>query len=224
MPATIAIDGPSASGKSTVGSLLAQRLGYDFLDTGVMYRAVAWLAHEREVDPNDAVALESLIRDAKFAVFPAEREGDETRVLVNDKDVTSSLREAAVEQTVSLVSRVPAVRTAMVRLQRKLARNGRIVMVGRDIGTIVLPDAELKVYLNASLAERARRRYEQVSPAGRHAGVRQVESDLAQRDRIDSQRAASPLRPAVDAVIINTDHLSLDEVVGSILNLISEQP
>ena len=214
-PRAIAIDGPVASGKSAVGSRVARELGYRFVDTGGMYRAVTVAALDRRIDLHDEEALGRLAESISLQVEPQAAGPD--RVLADGVDLTELLRTAEVGEAVSLVSRVPRVREAMVRLQRELAAAGEIVMVGRDIGTVVLPDAPLKVYLDASPEERIRRRHDELLAAGEDASYGDVREELALRDDIDSRRAASPLRPAEDAVHIDTDHLSLDEVVARIL-------
>ena len=177
-----------------------------------MYRAVTWLALERHVDLRDTGALTSLAESARLAVEPA-------RVLVEGIDATAQLRSPEVGEAVSLVSRVPGVRHAMVAQQRRLAAGGRVVMAGRDIGTVVLPDAPVKVYLDASAGERIRRRHDELLAAGKEVSLEDVRTELALRDEIDSKRETSPLRPAEDAVVIHTDDLSLDEVVERILEL-----
>jgi cytidylate kinase len=210
----IAIDGPVASGKSAVGRQVARRLGYRFIDTGMMYRALTWLALEREADLHDEAALTRLAEAASMRVEP-----DTGRIMVDGADVTGRLRSAEVGEAVSLVSRVAGVRKAMVALQRELARGGGIVMAGRDIGTVVLPDAPVKVYLDASPDERVRRRHQELLAAGPGVSADAVREELALRDAIDSERTVSPLRPAKDAVIIDTSHLSLEQVVERILEL-----
>ena len=216
-PHAIAIDGPVASGKSAVGSRVAHELGYRFVDTGGMYRAVTVAALDRRIDLHDEEALGRLAESISLQVEPQAAGPD--RVLADGVDLTELLRTAEVGEAVSLVSRVPRVREAMVRLQRELAAAGEIVMAGRDIGTVVLPDAPLKLYLDASPEERVRRRHDELLAAGESASYDDVREELALRDAIDSRRAASPLRPAEDAVHIDTDHLSLDEVVARILEL-----
>jgi CMP/dCMP kinase len=216
----IAIDGPAASGKSVVGTTVAARLGYHFYDTGAMYRAVTWLALRRRIDADDADKLVQLADSVTVTV----REGaagtiEPTMVLLDGEDATPHLRDAAVDANVSLVSRVPGVREALVRLQRELASGGRVVMAGRDIGSVVLPDADLKVYLDASREVRARRRAAQLRESRLPADVGALVADLARRDGIDSTRATSPLTAAPGAVIIKTDDLTLAEVVQRILNL-----
>ena len=215
--ATIAIDGPAASGKSAVGVALARHLGYRFFDTGAMYRAVTWLALRRGIDVHDATALAVLAVNADVAVRDTPDDAIEpTGVIVDGQDATPHLREAEVEANVSLVSRVPAVRETLVRIQRELAGAGSVVMAGRDIGTVVLPDAGLKVYLDASVEVRARRRAAQMREAGLEPNLEALMADLTRRDGIDSSRQASPLTAAPDAVIINTDTLTIQEVVRRI--------
>ena len=215
---TIAIDGPAASGKSAVGALVAARLRYRFLDTGAMYRAVTWAALRRGVDVHDAASLVTLTDGLRIDVRLGEGDAMEpTGVLVDGMDVTPHLREQEVEDNVSLVSRVEGVRAALVRIQRALAAAGRVVMAGRDVGSVVLPDADLKVYLDASREVRARRREEQLRAAGERPDFAALLAELARRDGIDSSRQVSPLTAAPGAVIIETDDLTLEEVVGRIL-------
>jgi cytidylate kinase len=202
-----------ASGKSAVGSRVARGLGYRFIDTGLMYRAVTVVALDRGIDLHDEASLAQLAANLSLTIEPP------ARVLVDGVDLTPKLRTAEVGEAVSLVSRVPGVREAMVKLQRQLARDGGVVMVGRDIGTVVLPDAPLKVYLDASPEERVRRRHEELRASGQDISDEEVRQELALRDRIDSERPTSPLRPAQDAVHIDTDSLSLDEVVDRILEM-----
>jgi len=218
-PRYIAIDGPVASGKSAVGSRVARRLSYRFVDTGAMYRAITWLALERHVDLGDESALAELAQRAKLDI---EDGSESAGVMVDGVDLTDRLRSPAVGEAVSHVSRVAGVRQAMVSLQRQLAADGGVVMAGRDVGTVVLPDAPLKVYLDASPEERSRRRHEELLTGGREATSEQVQQELALRDAIDSEREVSPLRPAEDAIIIHTDHLSLDEVVEKIMELVAQ--
>ena len=209
----IAIDGPVASGKTVVGKLLAHRLGYRFLDTGLMYRAITWLALKENIPLEDA-PLTKLAQDAHIRVVDA---GDgNSRIIVNGTDATDELRSRDVEGAVSVVSEVAGLRNVMVEHQRDIAREGAIVMVGRDIGTVVLPDAGLKVFLRASVAERARRRYLELQEMGKEASYDAILDNLEERDRIDSQRAHAPLRPAEDARLLDTDDIGAEEVVGRI--------
>ena len=210
----IAIDGPVASGKTVVGRLVAQRLGCRFLDTGIMYRAVTWVALSRGVGLEDDEALAGLATSLEMRLVPGEA-GD--RLLVDGEDVTDFLREPEVDRGVSQVSAVSGVRRALVEQQRAIASEGSIVMLGRDIGTVVLPDADVKVFLKASVEVRARRRYSELQEKGLDISYDQVASDLERRDRIDSERAASPLRPADDAIQIDTDSLSVEDIAERIL-------
>ena len=220
-PDLIAVDGSAASGKSTIGRLLASRLGYRFLDTGVMYRAVTWAALQRGIDVHAAAALTALATSIDMTVdLPKPGEDAPAKISVDGSDITQLLRAPEVDENVSLVSRVAGVREALVRRQREIAANGRIVMAGRDIGTVVLQDAGLKVYLDASPEERARRRYGDFVRSGRTASEAAVLQDLRRRDQIDRERDVSPLRPADDAVRIDTDGLTQDEVLDRVLQLI----
>ena len=216
---TIAVDGSAASGKSTIGRRLAERLGYAFLDTGVMYRAVTHAALERGLSLGDSAAIGELAQTLPIDVS-LDCDGSGTRITIDGSDVTSHLRSQPVEDAVSLVSRIAAVRDALVSRQRQLAERQPIVMAGRDIGTVVLPDADLKLYLDASIEERARRRYADFLAAGNEVSPEIVLEDIRRRDRIDSEREVSPLRPADDAVIIDTDGLSLDEVMDRVIGLV----
>jgi cytidylate kinase len=219
----IAIDGPAASGKTAIGLALASDLGYRFLDTGAMYRAVTWAAGAHGIDPKDSDAVLRFAESAAVDVVDAESGAAEpTAVLVDGIDATPHLREPQVEANVSLVSRVPGVRAALVRIQREIANGGAVVMAGRDIGSVVLPDARLKVYLDASREVRARRRAEQMRLDGHEPDFESLLADLARRDGIDSSRDASPLTAAPGAVIINTDNLTIEEVVRRLVQLARE--
>ena len=215
-PSTIAIDGPVAVGKSTVSRMLAQRLGYRYVDTGMMYRALTWRAMGLNIDLEDEERLTALARDTTFELAPPDS------VLVDGIDVSSDIRHPDVERAVSLVAKVPGVREVLVQRQQALGHGGRVVMAGRDIGTVVLPDAELKVYLCASVEERARRRYHEVVGRGETIDYQDVVADLKRRDAIDSGRAVSPLEPAGDARLVDTDKLSLEQVLSEILRLMDE--
>ncbi len=225
VPRVIAIDGPAAAGKSTVGRQVAAKLGYPFLDTGAMYRAITWATLHRGIDLSDEEALSRLAASARIDVGPAGPGSVEAcTITVDGEDVTSKLRQPEVESAVSLVSRVAGVREALVRAQRELAGRKPVVMAGRDIGTVVLPGADLKVYLDASVEERARRRYEELSALGQDVTADSVLEDLRRRDRIDSRRSVSPLRAAADAVVIDTNELSLLQVVERVLELVEKAP
>ncbi|MGV7975761.1 MAG: (d)CMP kinase [Anaerolineaceae bacterium] len=221
-PQIIAIDGPAASGKSTVGAELANRLGYLCLDTGIMYRAVTWQALAEGLDPEDETAITRLAETIEIDVQPGSvSDGRAFDVLINHQDHTWDIRSPEVNQQVSLVSSYPGVRHAMTIQQRKIAGRGRIVMLGRDIGTVVLPDADLKIYLDASLKVRAKRRFEEEKARGSCVTYQEVVSSLKRRDKIDSSRKFAPLKIAADAVVINTDNMSAAQVVEYIRALCS---
>lgn len=209
-PATIAIDGPAASGKSTLGRALAQRLGYFFLDTGHMYRAFTLAALRQDIPPTDEAACARFAETVDLRVEAAE----DTRILLGDEDVTGLLREPAVEANVSAYSAIPSVRTAMVRRQREIAARGGAVLAGRDIGTVVLPEAPVKFYLEASEDARARRRAAQAASWGPEQVSAEARRDITGRDEVDSSRAAGPLRPAADAIIIDTTNMSIEDVIA----------
>ena len=227
---TIAIDGPAASGKSTIGALLAQALGYVYFDTGVMYRAVTWVALKRGIPIADEAAVTRLAETLPIEVVkPTLDDGRQYTVYAGGEDVTWEIRRPETNQNVSPVSAYAGVRRALVAQQRRIGQRGAIVMVGRDIGTVVLPEAELKIYLDADVAERARRRYREVieRQTGKMPQVidaddpeyAQTHADLIRRDRIDSSREVAPLRAAEDAIVIDTSDLSVEQVVARVLAL-----
>jgi cytidylate kinase len=219
-PSTIAIDGPAASGKSTIGLRLAHALGYTFFDTGVMYRAVAWLALQRGLDLLDEAAVIKLAEEANLDIRPASKEDGRTcDVLANGQDITWEIRCPEVDANVSVVSAYAGVRRALSAQQRKVGLRGKVVMVGRDIGTVVLPEADLKIYLDASAEERATRRYNEIIARNEQAEYNEILSKVRARDRIDSTRAVAPLKPAKDAVILDSDKLSADEVFERVMEL-----
>jgi CMP/dCMP kinase len=213
-PSVIAIDGPAGAGKSTLGALLAARLNYLYFDTGVMYRALARAAQQANLDLHDQAAIEALARRIVIEVTPPTV-ADERQytVLADGEDVTWAIRDPDVERSVSIVARYPGVRRELVRQQQQIGRRGRVVMVGRDIGTIVMPDAELKLYLEASLDERARRRAQQQAEAQHALALDEVRSALVRRDMLDEHA----LQAAPDAVHLQTDGLSPEQEVEWIL-------
>ncbi|MBI2935337.1 MAG: (d)CMP kinase [Chloroflexi bacterium] len=218
---TIAIDGPVASGKTAVGKLLAERLGFRFLDTGLMYRAVTWEALRRGVAIQDVEALTQIAQGVRL-----ESNGPGLvlgRILAGKKDVTPFLRRPEVDRHVSAVAQVQGVRRGLVATQRRLARSGKIVMVGRDIGTVVLQDADLKVFLEASAKERARRRYQELVEQDQKVEYGVVLEEMKRRDKLDSERSLSPLRPAKDAHRVETDGIDVAEVVERILGLMTKE-
>lgn len=228
LPRTIAIDGPAGAGKSTIGRLLAERLGYLFLDTGAMYRAVALAALNRGISTSNEPVLSRLAADAPIHIEKprdGETDGRAYTVLLGDRDVTWDIRRSEVESVVSEIASWPSVREAMVRQQRRMASLGPVVMVGRDITTEVLPDADLKIYLDASLQERAERRHKELQERGREVTYEQVEAEIAHRDGLDMGRAAGALRQADDAVAVRTDGLEIEQSLEKIERVVrSWQP
>lgn len=223
-PSTIAIDGPAASGKSTIGEALARRLGYLYFDTGVMYRAVTQAALTRGVPIADEAAVTALAEHLRIDVLPPTvDDGRQYTVLADGEDVTWAIRAPEVDANVSPVSAYAGVRRALVAQQRRVAAGGRVVMVGRDIGTVVLPEADLKVYLDASVEERARRRWREMQERGEDADYEAVLAAMRRRDEIDSNRRVSPLRPAADAVIVDTTGLGIEEVLARVVQLVEER-
>ena len=209
----IAIDGPAASGKSTLAFRLARALGYLYFDTGLMYRAITWLALKRKVDISDEKMVTCLAEEVPIEVSaPSLADGRICDVVVDGCDITWEIRKPAVEANVSAVSAYAGVRRALTRQQRRIGLGGRVVMVGRDIGTVVLPEADLKIYLDASAAERAQRRYQEILGRGGQANYEDILAKVIERDRIDSTRELAPLKPAADAIILHSDQLDADQV------------
>ncbi|HEX9923441.1 MAG TPA: (d)CMP kinase [Anaerolineae bacterium] len=222
LPATIAIDGSAASGKSTVGALLARSLGYLFFDTGVMYRAVTWAALDRKIDVENTDEVSELAETIVIEVKPSDRPDDhQAIVLVDGQDVTTDIRTPAVEAKVSRVSSYPRVRTALTEQQRHIAAAGSIVMAGRDIGTVVLPEADLKIFMRASAEERASRRYNETVAQGKPANFAEILAAIRERDRQDQEKPISPMIPASDAVVVDTDQLDIEEVLAQLMELVT---
>jgi CMP/dCMP kinase len=220
-PSVIAIDGPAASGKSTIGLRLANTLGYLFFDTGVMYRAITWLALARGIDIHDEAAVTRLAEDAQIDVAPASKpDGRVLDVLVDGQEITWEIRSRKVDENVSLISAYRGVRRALSQQQRRIGQRGNIVMVGRDIGTVVLPEADLKIYLDATAEERARRRYDEIRARGGNTEYESILKRVKERDRIDSTRDVAPLKAAEDAVVLDSDQLDEDQVFERVLALV----
>ncbi|NLY90167.1 MAG: (d)CMP kinase [Firmicutes bacterium] len=216
---TIAIDGPAGSGKSTVAKRVAEALGLLYLDTGAMYRAVTLKALQAGISPTDGEKLAALAAETDLSFVRAV---DGTYHLFMDgQDVSGEIRSAPVTMNVSAVSAIPKVREVLVKQQQAIARPGGVVMDGRDIGTVVLPQADLKIFLTASLEERARRRWLELKANGFSGTQEEIAVDLERRDAFDAGRAVSPLKPAPDSIIIDTSMLGIEEVVGRILTLAS---
>jgi len=219
-PSVIAIDGPAASGKSTLGLKVARELGYLFFDTGVMYRAVTWIALDHDIDVNNEAKITALAEETSIDVAPASKsDGRACDVLVAGKDITWETRLPMVDANVSVVSAYRGVRAALSKQQRRIGQRGKIVMVGRDIGTVVLPEADLKIYLDASAEERARRRFNEMIVRGASVKYEDVLAKVIERDRIDSTRDVAPLRAAEDAVAIDSDKMDVDEVFEKVMAL-----
>lgn len=216
----VAIDGPAGAGKSTVARMVARRLGLLFLDTGAMYRAVTWKALKEGLPLDDASAMTRLTRDTAITLVPGET-GD--RVLVDGQDVTDAIRTPEVTRNVSQVSAHPGVREVLVERQRELGQGGGVVAEGRDIGTVVFPQAPVKIFLVASPMERARRRAKDLEAKGHTVDLDELAAEIARRDAYDSNRAVSPLKPAEDAVHVDTDNLSVEQVVDTILDIARER-
>jgi CMP/dCMP kinase len=216
----IAIDGPAASGKSTIGKRLADALNYLFFDTGVMYRAVTWLALGRGLEMQAEAAITDLAESIPIDVLPSSQpDGRACDVVVEGQDITWEIRRPEVDANVSVISAYAGVRRALTAQQRRVGQRGRVVMVGRDIGTVVLPEADLKIYLDATAEERARRRYDEIIARGECADYDEILAKVIERDRIDSTRDVAPLRIAKDAVVVDSDHLNAEEVFQQILAL-----
>lgn len=213
----IAIDGPSGSGKSTVGKAIARRLGYLYIDSGAVYRAVGCKALRTDTPVEDAAAIGRLARESKITL-----EGDpyHLRVFLDDRDVTAEIRLPDASHASSVVATIPEVRDAVVEKLRDMSRAGRVVMDGRDIGTKVFPDAQVKLFLDASLDVRARRRGEEERCSGRDVTLEQIKAELEDRDRRDRERSATPLVKADDAIFIDTSDMPLDQVIERVLEIV----
>lgn len=216
----VAIDGPAGAGKSTVAKRLAKELGYTYMDTGAMYRAFAWKVMEEGIDLSDEKKLERVLQDTSIELL--EQDG-RSSVLLNGVDVTDRIRTPELSQLASRVSTSKIVRKRMVELQRDMGSHGGVVAEGRDIGTVVFPNAEVKVFLDASSGERARRRFEELRSQGREVTVEETLEEMEQRDRRDRERDVAPLRKAEDAVVIDSTQAGVDGVVGRIMQEIKRK-
>jgi len=214
---TIAIDGPAGAGKSTLARRLAGRLGFLYIDTGAMYRAVALWARRLGVAWDDAARLEQLARESRIELGP------DGRVSLNGEDVSEAIRDPEISEGASRVSAIPGVRRALVEKQQEMGRQASVVMEGRDIGTVVFPEAEVKIYLDATPEERARRRMKDLAARGVAADFAQVLEEMKRRDQRDSTRADSPLRQAPDAIYVDSTGMSEDEVEQALLKIVRER-
>ncbi len=219
----IAIDGPAAAGKSTLAKALAERLGFLYFDTGVMYRAVTLAALQRGIPIDDEAGCTALAEQIEIDVrSPSKQDGRLYDVLVDGEDQTWTIRRPEVDANVSVVSAYPGVRKALTAQQRRVGRRGRVVLVGRDIGTVVFPEADLKIYLDASVEERARRRQKESQSRGEEHEYEQVLESMRTRDRIDASRAVAPLRPAEDAVIVSSDDKDAEQLLETVMRLLAD--
>lgn len=219
MNLVIAIDGPAGAGKSTLAKLLAKELKYKYLDTGAMYRAVTWVALEKGIDIKNTNKLTELANQINIKFLTPDKKGV-SPILVNGTEITKEIRKPLVNKNVSYVARVKGVREAMVRIQRRFAKAGGIIIDGRDIGSRVVPDADFKFFVTASLEERARRRYNELKDNNINITMDEVKKEIALRDKIDSEREISPLIKTEDAILIDTTNLSIDEALRRVLNYI----
>lgn len=213
----IAIDGPAGAGKSTVAQLIAAKLGYVYIDTGAMYRALAWAVLQAGISVHNEEAVAQLLHTSQIELRRSE-DGSQ-RVFWNERDITAEIRTPEVSNFASIVASHGMVRQQMLLLQRNMAKQGDIVMDGRDIGTHVLPDAELKIFLTASIEERANRRFAELKAKGYEANLEQLKQEIADRDKRDSEREVAPLRQAEDAVLVDTTGQTIEEVVRQILEI-----
>lgn len=221
LPKTVTLDGPAGSGKSTVGAAVAQRLDYLFVDTGAFYRAVTLAIMRAQALETTDAEITALSSRQRLDICPSLHADGQQLVLLNDEDVTEAIRDVEVEAHVSRISAISGVREVLNQRYRELAAaREHVIMAGRDIGTVVIPDADLKIYLDASLEVRAERRYRQSIAKGKSADRKHTQHSMAGRDKLDSQRAVAPLRPAPDARHINTDNLSIDVVIEQVVSLI----
>ena len=220
MAINIAIDGPAGAGKSTIAKMLAKELGYVYVDTGAMYRAMAYYFLQQGIAKEDAAAINAAVDGADVTI---RYEDGAQKVLLNGEDVTGGLRTEQVGNMASSTSVYPAVRVKLVTLQQKLAKTADVIMDGRDIGTCVLPDAQVKIYLTASGETRAKRRYDELVEKGEHADLAKIAEDIKERDYRDMHREMSPLRQADDAVLVDSSDMSIEQVVSAILGIVKEK-
>lgn len=221
LPNSIAIDGPASSGKSTISFAVAQRLGYLFVDTGAFYRAITLLALEQKLDLTVTDTISHLARQVKLDITSElSDDGRQYTILADGRDITPDIHSPKVDGSVSPVSAIPGVRDALLDIQRMIAARGRVIMAGRDIGTVVLPDADLKIYIDAGLEKRAQRRYHQRIRNGEETDLDTIRDGLQQRDKVDSGRDVAPLLRAPDAILLDTSNLTFEETIDAVLAII----
>lgn len=216
----IAIDGPAGSGKSTVAKLLAKELGFVYLDTGAIYRTMALYCVRNGIEPDDEKAVSDALPDISIKV---DYVNQQQRMLLNNEDVTDSIRTPEVSSATSKIAAYPAVREALLSMQRDIAASNDVIMDGRDIGTAVLPDAQCKIFLSASVEVRAKRRYDELVEKGEDCDLSQIAEDIKARDHRDSHRDIAPLKQADDAVLVDTSDLSIEEVTNKLMGIVKEK-
>ena len=217
---SVAIDGPSGAGKSTIAKFLAEKLNFLYVDTGAMYRSIGLYAARQGVAANDAVAVEALLPNIKLDLAYVD---GEQRIFLNGEDVSRSIRTEQASKNASAVSAIPAVRTFLLEFQRSFAKQNCILMDGRDIGTVVLPDADVKIFLTASAEARAQRRYKEQIERGEDVTLEAVFEAIRKRDEADSSRATAPLKAADDAIVVDTTYLNLEESIARILGIVEDK-
>ncbi len=215
----IALDGPSGAGKSTIARLLAQQLGYIYIDSGAMYRAIGWKVKQEGIDPSDEERLAELCLRTEILI---RNDNSDPKVYVDGKDVSGMIRTQEMGMMASSVSKSPSVRARLLTLQRELGKNGGVVMDGRDIGTVVFPDAEIKFFLDASTEERGRRRYLELKAKGIDVELGRITEEIRDRDEQDSSRALAPLRKADDALLLDSTHMSIEDVLTMMLSIVKK--
>ncbi|MDO9555765.1 MAG: (d)CMP kinase [Atribacterota bacterium] len=221
---TIAIDGPAAVGKSTMGKLIARELGSTYIDTGAIYRAITWKVLKNNIDINDENMISNLVSDITITIERSNCKSlnDYYHIFVDGEDITEKIRDPRIDQNVSQIARLPKIRKQLIHLQRKLAEKGNIVMEGRDIGSVILPQADIKLYFTASEEERIKRRYKELIDKGYNVDYEEVKKQIVQRDEIDSKRKYAPLIKAKDAIVIDSTEKSIEEVKDNILKIIKK--
>ena len=212
----ITIDGPSGSGKGTIAQLLAKKLRWHFLDSGALYRAIGWAVLHENINPSDHIMLQKLVSTVRIEMHIPDR-GEDASIICNDREITDDIRTEECGQMASITSAIPFVRAALMDRQRAMRKAPGLVTDGRDMGTVVFPDADLKFYLTASIEERALRRFNQLKNKGKHVSLRDVQEELRVRDQRDTNRAIAPSKPAEDVVFIDTTHLGVADVLQLVL-------
>ncbi len=218
----IAIDGPSASGKSTLGKLVAKELGYLYIDTGAIYRAITWKALKNNLDLKDERLMQKLVSETQLSIKKVNDNEEYFQILVDGKDVTKEIRNPEIDQNVSQLARLPAVRQQLISLQRNLAKNGKVIMEGRDIGSVILPNADIKLFFTAPEEERVRRRYQELKDKGYEISYEEVREQIIKRDLIDSSRGCAPLIKTEDAIVIDSTNKNIEEVKNDVLTIIKK--